>query len=567
MKKMKKWICLIAVLCLLPLLSQVSFAETPEAEGDERFAGKTWEQVTESFIEERHADLGTVTIGYCNTVTGEEQYYNGDEYLVSGSLYKVPLNMVYIDRINDGEMDWDSQVCGYRYERALIESIVYSNNDISQAMAYALGDGNWHAFRETLVPYMCEDQENVEEIFFKNNYSTARQMTFCLKLLYDNQDRYPRIIDLMKEAEPNNYFLKHPQKVEVAHKYGYLVDGGILYLNDCGFCYTEDPFCLVVFTAGIMNPYEFLTDYCALMIDYTEYHTALRHEEELRLSREEAAQTLARATETKPGNSEGNSGEPSASAEPETEQSANLSSSLMAILVFGLTAAALATFLKLQRKKQLKLAWAIPALLFAAFALLLCVYAPGMRTAVTAGENKADPQESVNRFFDSLIAKDYPSAYDCLYDYASLGLEVKPEGEAARRMAEALQDSYSYTLYGDCSVDGLHAQQQVIFETLDLDAMQDELKTETENAVRRLSDELPRSEVLDENGDYLPELTARAYLEALDKLLEHADRYLTSVGLNLKLYYTTEGWRILTDSRLTQALCGRPAAAKGGIDA
>ena len=35
------------------------------------------------------------------------------------------------------------------------------------------------------------------------------------------------------------------------------------------------------------------------------------------------------------------------------------------------------------------------------------------------------------------------------------------------RMADALLDSYSYTLYGDCAVDGLHARQQVLFEMLD----------------------------------------------------------------------------------------------------
>lgn len=564
MKKIRKLICLFAALCLLPIRTAASFAEEPAAEGEERFSGKTWEQVTEAFIKERHADVGTVTIGYCNTVTGDEQYYNGDEYMISGSLYKVPLNMVYIDRINDGEMDWDSTVCGYRYETALRESIVYSNNKISQAMAYALGNGNWHAFRETLVPYMCIGQENVEELFYKNNYSTARQMICCLKLLFENQDRYPRIIDLMKEAEPNNYFLKHPQKVEVAHKYGYLADGGILYLNDCGFCYTEDPFCLVVFTAGIMNPYEFLTDYCALMIDYTEYQTALRHEEELRRSREEAVQALNPTAETPEEIGVLTETDTPDAAEPEPEASADLGTPLMTIVVFGLIAGALVTLLKMHKKKQLKLIWAIPALLFASAALLLCVYAPGMKTAVTAGERKANPQESVSRFFDALIAKDYPAAYDCLYDYASLGLEEQPEGAAARRMAEALLDSYSYELYGDCEVKGLHAQQQLILETLDLDAMQADLKKETEEALHRLSEELPRSEVVDEKGNYLPSMTEKAYLEALEKLLEHPDRYRTSVGMNLKLYYTTEGWRILTDNRLIQALSGRPTVAKGG---
>ena len=313
-----------------------------------------------------------------------------------------------------------------------------------------------------------------------------------------------------------------------------------------------------------MHPYEFLTEYCALMIDYTEYQTALRHEEELRQSREAAMQALNPTQEAPEQGGNGTKADTSAVTEPASDDSVNLVTPLLAVAVFGLTAGALAALLMLRRKKQLKLRWAIPALLFAAAALLLCVYAPGMKTAVSAGEQKkADPQESVSRFFDALIAKNYPMAYDCLYDYSSLGLEEIPQSEAARRMAEALLDSYSYTLYAG-STDGIHASQQVLFEMLNLDAMQADLKAGTEEAVRRLSEELPRSEVVDEQGEYLPELTERAYLEALNELLEHPDRYRTSVGLNLQLYYTTDGWRILTDSRLIQALSGHAPATKGG---
>ncbi len=580
MKLRKKLLCLCAALCLLLSAVPGALAENAQgAEDDARFFGKTWEQVTEDFILEHHADSGTVTIGYYNTVTGEENYWRGDEYMTSGSMYKVPLNMIYTDRITSGEMDWDSEVCGYRYERALEESIVYSNNDISQAMAYALGGGhNWHAFREVLAPYMCEDPENVEEMFYKNNYSTARQMIFALKLLYHNPDRFPRIIDLMKKAEPNNYFLKNPQKVEVAHKYGYLEESFGLCLNDCGVVYTEDPFCLVVFTAGIVRPYEFLTEYCALMIDYTEYHTALRHEEELQRAREEAilamnpasSQEAPASAEPRALNAEASVPE-TGEAGAKTAEPVDIRTPILAVIVFGLTAAALVGILKLGRKKQLRILWALPALLCAAAALLLCLYAPAMKptvsVTVSAGEERADPQDCVRQFFDSLIRKDYETAYGCLYDYASLGLEDQPESEAARLMADALFDSFDYSLFGDCQTEGLSAGQQVIFDTLDLNALQDDLKAGTEARVQKLSDELPRSQVVDENGDYLPEITQQAYLDTLRELLSHPARYRTSVGLQIDLTYTVKGWRILTDTELIQALSGRPSVSRGGDSA
>lgn len=568
-KMMKQLICLLAVLCLL-LPSAVSAAaeetEKPEAEGDERFEGKTWEQVIDEFLEQHYANVDGVGLGYYNTVTGEEEYHNPDTYFVAASMFKVPLNMLYCEMVSNGEIDWDTNIWGYSYEYLLEGTIIDSNNDLAEKLWRAYGVGQnvpYRYYREKIAPYMGEDPDNVDPLYYRNNLFTSRQMITCLRLLYDNPDRFPRLLDTMKRAEPNRYFLNHPQKVDVAHKYGYVIEDDVLYLNDCGVCYTEDPICLVAFTRGTTQPYAFLADYCTLMIDYTEYHTALRHEEELLRSREEAVQALNPTQTQTTRTSSGASATATETLLPDDEP-VNIVTPVMTVVVFGLTAGALAAILKLHRKKQLKLIWAIPGLLFASAALLLCVYAPGMKTAVTTGEVTADPQESVTGFFDALIAKDYPKAYDCLYDYASLGLEEKPESEAARLMADALLDSYSYTLYGDCAVEGLHARQQVIFEMLDLSALQADLKAETEEAVRRLNSELPKSQLVDEQGNYLPELTERAYLDALQTLLDRPERYRTSVGLNLQLYYTTEGWRIITDSQLIQALSGRTAYTRGG---
>ncbi len=572
MKLGKKLLCLLAALCLL--LSAAPAARAEEAEGDARFADKTWEQITEDFILAHHAENGTVTIGYYNTVSGEEAYWNRDEYMISGSLFKVPLNMIFCERIARGDMDWSTSISGYSYEYLLNGTLIDSNNEQAEILWREAGKGTvrpYRTYREIIAPYMGEDPETADDMYYKNNYFTAGQMLHCLKLLYTEQERFPRILDTMKKAEPHKYFLQDEQKVEVAHKYGYWAEGSVLYLNDCGVCYTEDPFCLVVFTAGIVNPGTFLTEYCALMIDYTEYQTALRHEEEMQRAREEAIQAMnPTQAPTVTAEMRALSAEGSLPEAPEggaaAEEAVDIRTPVLSVVLFGLVAASLATLLKLGKKKQLKLLWALPALVFAAAALALCLYAPAMKPAVTvsasAGEERADPQDCVRLFFDSLIRKDYATAYDCLYDYASLGLEERPEGEAARLMAEALTDSYSYSLYGDCETQGLSAKQQVILEMLDLNALQDDLKAGTEARVLKLSEELPRSQLLDENGEYLPEITRQAYLDTLRELLSHPARYRTSVGLDLELSYTVKGWRILTDNALIQALGGR--AARGG---
>ncbi len=121
--------------------------------------------------------------------------------------------------------------------------------------------------------------------YYENNFFTARQMLHCLKVLYENQDRYPRLIESMQRAQPDNYFKRDERRFDIAHKYGYLIEGYRLYMNDCAICFTDDPILIVMFTDGCAKAYEIMAEYPTLMCDYTQYHTAIRREEE----RQEAA--------------------------------------------------------------------------------------------------------------------------------------------------------------------------------------------------------------------------------------------------------------------------------------
>ena len=589
MKRMKKalWLCLL-VLLLVSLLP-AAFAEDAEPEGDARFEGRSWEEITEEFVAAAGADESKVSIGYCNTVTGEEHYYAGDRYRDAGSMFKVPLNMIFCERIAAGELDWDDNIRGYTYKYLLHTTIVDSNNENAKLLWLEVGKSEnrpYPFYRRAIAPYMGVDPDNVDEKYYENNFFTAEQMIHCLRLLCDNPDRFPGLVDVMKEAERNRFFLQHEQSAEVAHKYGlnYINNGNTLVLNDCGIVYTEDPFCLVVFTEApgndSFNQYAFLPEYCALMIDYTEYRTKLRHEEELRKSREEAVAALNPDATEDPSSTGTQNGAVTESPEQgtglkrEEERSVNAGTTIAAILIIALTVAAFVYLLKLKKKRQLKLAWAIPALLLTALALLLCVYAPGMKTLVLTGEKKPadpasteaveDPRAAVTAFFDGLTAGDYARAYAQLNNYASLGLEEEPETEAARLMAEALRSSYSYSLYGDCKTDDLRASQSVLFDAMDLNLLTEDLKAGTEAAVQKMSEELPQSELLDENGNYRPEITEKAYLDTLRELLKHPDRYRTSVVLEIELCYTVDGWRIVADDSLIYALSGRTAYSRGG---
>lgn len=278
MKIIKKLVCAAAALLLLAQTLSVTADDTSETD---RFDNKTWDEIIEEFLKENNIPEDRIALGYKNTVTGEEHYFNGDSCFMSASLFKVPLNMVYTDRIFRGEMTMEDKIGGVSYRYCLETTIVDSSNE----MAYLLWDnlGSFADYRREIAPYMGVDPDDADPIFLKENVCTARQMIYCLDLLYTESERFDGIIDLMLLAKPDEYFKSHEQSVPVAHKYGYIRDTevtGHLYINDSAVVYTEDPIVIVMLTATLTEAEERLADYCTLMIDYTQYHTQLRQKEE-----------------------------------------------------------------------------------------------------------------------------------------------------------------------------------------------------------------------------------------------------------------------------------------------
>ena len=561
MRKIKALLSVFIILALFAALAPASYAE----EGDERFSGKTWEQVMEEFFTEHGTDPERVTAGYYNTVTGEEHYWRGDEYMVSGSMYKIPINMVFTERIYNGEMNWDDQINGLKYEKALEFTIVNSDNNIARDMWNYLG--GYQEYRKIICPYMGVDPETVDEMYWKNNYFTAEQMIHCLKTLYEGQERFPGIIDMLLRAEPSNYFKMHQQEYDVAHKYGYLAEGSTLYLNDCGICYTDEPICIVIFTDTVNKPYEVLTEFCTLMCDWAQYHTEL----DRRLAAEEAeaaaiaelaaaqAPTEEALPEAAPAISVGIiGGADGPTTVMLTKSGSGFAGRLIKLVIIGL----LAIFFiykaaNMAEKGKIKIFGAVFAAILCAAAFALCVIAPGMDTVT--GKTEGDPAQTVSEFFDCISVGDYDHAYTLLKDCTSLGLEKQPEDEAGRLIYAALKKSYSYKLYGEAVIEKYNAKQSVLLRSLDIDAMLDDLRAETDKTAEALARELDRAEIYDENDEYLPEFTDKVYIEAVKTVLSHAEDYYTTSGIELELVYADESWQIQLNDALTSALTGAAA--------
>lgn len=292
-------VCLLlcAGLFLGLLEGRASAVDTAE---DARFTDKTWEQVIEDFLLSYNIDPDSVAIGYRNTVTGEEGYWNGDTYMVAGSMYKVALNMYWAEKVYLGEIGWDEPISGgaYKpdlpYETVQYMSIVESDNDYSSALFERMG--TYREYRAEIAPFYGVDPAKVGEKYYENNFSTPRQMIYCLNLLYTQPERYPNVLDYMLQAAPGSYFRYKETRFAIAQKYGFLMDGMTTIADCCGVVYTDDPFLLVMFTQNVDQGLERLGDLCVLMCDYTQYHTAwrLREEEEAaRLAAEEEARLAA----------------------------------------------------------------------------------------------------------------------------------------------------------------------------------------------------------------------------------------------------------------------------------
>lgn len=161
--------------------------------------GDTWDDLVHRLLEKYGVDEESVGIGYYNTVTGEEHYINPDQYMVSASMFKVPLNMIFADKISSGEMALDTDIWGMPYNWYQYKSIVESDNERSYTLMQWLG--GYSFFKDLQIPYLGNDpRDDLGDAYGNDNYYNARQFIHVLQMLYDEPARFPGILENMLQA-------------------------------------------------------------------------------------------------------------------------------------------------------------------------------------------------------------------------------------------------------------------------------------------------------------------------------------------------------------------------------
>lgn len=512
-----------------------------------------WDELLYELLEQYDAPADKVYAGYLNLITGEEHYLQPDELVTAASMYKVPLNMLIAERMASGELVWGEVSADVPYQEVLEQTILYSSNDWAMFMWERIG--GYQAFKAGIAPYIGVDLEDVDEyVYYNENQYSPHQMISCLKTLYDGgEERFPQVMETMKQAEPERFFRLGETRFEIAQKYGYVSEYSS-YMNCCGICFTDEPIAIVMFTRSVPYPEELLGAYCTAMCDYAQdkaAQTAQHAEEELR------AELDARQTEAPVSPMQT---EVPRAVEAKIESKSEDRYMATIICCAAVLAAALFTVIMIAVKRKIygiKIFWMLICVVLCAAVMILC--AIGVRAGTVYAKPEGDPAQTVEEFFDAICARDYELAYSYLRDYTSLGLENAPQSDAGRIVYDALESSYRFTLIGECTQDKLDACQKLSFSYLDLGKTHDDIGRVTMERLEASVASLRRDEIYDENDHYKPELANKAYLQAVETVMADAGSYYSTVELEIKLAYEDGRWQIIAEPALLKALNGGTA--------
>lgn len=213
----------------------------------------------EAYFQENGIDHEKVA--YCITDLEHNIKYsmNEKDEFIAASIYKLPLAMLYYDKVNEGEYTLDSTFTysGYMHEDAgvissdygigsqvplsdlLNDLIIYSDNDAGHILYENLG--GWKEYKEAMTKYTDSISENY---YTMDNFTTANTMNDVVTYLYDYKEDYKGLIKNMEEAEPGEY-LDRDTQLSMPQKYG-MYDSA---LNSVGFVECNTSYSIVVLTS------------------------------------------------------------------------------------------------------------------------------------------------------------------------------------------------------------------------------------------------------------------------------------------------------------------------------
>ena len=242
-------------------ISEIGEDQNTEVENKDnsQFIDMSLAKDIEAYFQENGIDHEKVA--YCITDLEHNIKYsmNEKDEFIAASIYKLPLAMLYYDKVNEGEYTLDSTFTysGYMHEDAgvissdygigsqvplsdlLNDLIIYSDNDAGHILYENLG--SWKEYKEAMTKYTDTISENY---YTMDNVTTANTMNDVVTYLYDHKEDYKGLIKNMEEAEPGEY-LDRDTQLSMPQKYG-MYDSA---LNSVGFVECNTSYSIVVLTS------------------------------------------------------------------------------------------------------------------------------------------------------------------------------------------------------------------------------------------------------------------------------------------------------------------------------
>lgn len=242
-------------------ISEIGEDQNTEVENKDnsQFIDMSLAKDIEAYFQENGIDHEKVA--YCITDLEHNIKYsmNEKDEFIAASIYKLPLAMLYYDKVNEGEYTLDSTFTYSRYmheDAGVISSdygigsqvplsdllndlIIYSDNDAGHILYENLG--GWKEYKEAMTKYTDSISENY---YTMDNVTTANTMNDVVTYLYDHKEDYKGLIKNMEEAEPGEY-LDRDTQLSMPQKYG-MYDSA---LNSVGFVECNTSYSIVVLTS------------------------------------------------------------------------------------------------------------------------------------------------------------------------------------------------------------------------------------------------------------------------------------------------------------------------------
>ena len=246
--------------------------------------------VIEDTMVEFGVDESQISLEFINYQTGESYTVNENNFQTAASTIKLPLSVIYVDAIDEGTIDWDTEVpytyadyeegdgtitaavgngtgqAAYTIEELMADSLMHSDNTATNMLisyySEVYGSG---AFKTNVANSV---DVTIDDAFYDDNVVSAELLSAYYNLLATD-DTYQPIVDYLLNTSPDRLFTTYVNSSLMANKYGNygtaLNDGGIYYEND------EAQYSLVALTDGLTDGTGFLEN---LNLRVNQYYRA-----------------------------------------------------------------------------------------------------------------------------------------------------------------------------------------------------------------------------------------------------------------------------------------------------